>query len=242
MEELADQEYLRQRLAPKPGDPLYLHLSDLVLAIRDLLPSNVSRVLDYGSGGSPYRPLFENCIYQSADLSGKGLDFEFGPDARLPPSLKEYDFVLSTQVLEHVEDPTTYLHECHRILKSNGRLLLTTHGLFEEHGCPYDYWRWTSFGLQRIVAEAGFKVEATKKITTGPRAALFFAERQFYNLQSNPVGWYARLLSLGIRTIQRIGTRRLHIAADMTFKNNRIIDANEADHPSFIAIAILAVK
>src|SRR5215469_7977714 len=35
MEDLAAEEYLRQRIGPKPGDPLYLHLSDLLLAIRD---------------------------------------------------------------------------------------------------------------------------------------------------------------------------------------------------------------
>lgn len=241
-EDLAAREYLRQRLEPKPGDPHYLHLSDLLLAIRDLLPANTSRVLDYGSGGSPYRPLFGNCIYHRADLSGDALDFEFSPDAKLPLSFQGYDFVLSTQVLEHVEDPTTYLHECYRVLKPGGHLLLTTHGLFEEHGCPYDYWRWTSFGLQRIIEEAGFKVEANKKLTTGPRATISLAERQFYNLRSNPVGLYARLLALGIRTIQRIGMHRLHIASDLTFDKYRVVDSSEADHASFIAIAILAIK
>ena len=143
MEDLAAQEYMRQRLEPRPGDPLYLSLSDLSLAVRSLMPSRVQQVLDYGSGGSPYKTLFGNCVYHRADLTGQGLDFVYGPDARLPASAEGYDFVLSTQVLEHVENPTTYLGECYRVLKPNGRLLLTTHGLFEDHGCPYDYWRWT---------------------------------------------------------------------------------------------------
>ena len=108
--DLAEAQYLKQRLTPQPGDVLYLHLSDLLIALRALVPKNLSMVLDYGCGGSPYRPLFGSCTYHRADLSGgNNLDFEYGPDAKLPSVMSGYDCVLSTQVLEHVEDPGTYL-------------------------------------------------------------------------------------------------------------------------------------
>jgi SAM-dependent methyltransferase len=240
MEDLAGREYLRQRLEPRPGDPHYIVLSDLLIAIRTLIPSRVSRILDYGSGGSPYLPLFENCVYHRADLTGHGLDFEYGSDARLPLSAGGYDCVLSTQVLEHVENPTAYLSECHRVLKSGGYLLLTTHGMFEDHACPYDYWRWTGFGLQKIVEEAGLKVQVLKKVTTGPRAALFLAEQHFHHFWSNPVGFYARTLSAGVRAIQRLGARRLHAMSDVNFQRNRVVDANQPGHEAYIVIALLA--
>ena len=35
---LSNEEYIRERLDPKPGDPYYLHLSDLLLAIREEIP------------------------------------------------------------------------------------------------------------------------------------------------------------------------------------------------------------
>ena len=38
MEALAAKEYLRERLEPRPGDPLYLCLSDLLIAIKALVP------------------------------------------------------------------------------------------------------------------------------------------------------------------------------------------------------------
>jgi hypothetical protein len=38
MEALAAQEYLRERLEPRPGDPFYLCLSDLLIAIKGLVP------------------------------------------------------------------------------------------------------------------------------------------------------------------------------------------------------------
>src|SRR5262252_9519759 len=95
-ETLDAKEYLRQRLEPRPGDPLYLCLSDLLIAIRNLLPRRASRVLDYGCGGSPYRAIFGECTYHRADLAGgSNLDFKYGADARLPPEAADYDCVLS---------------------------------------------------------------------------------------------------------------------------------------------------
>ena len=244
MDGIAHKEYLRERLDPKPEDRFYLHLSDLLLAIRDLLPPNAAKVLDYGCGGSPYRPLFGECTYHRADMSGENLDFQFSPDATLPAELGGYDLVLSTQVLEHVEDPTTYLRECYRVLKPSGNLLLTTHGLFEEHPCPTDYWRWTSFGLHKIIEEAGLRVVRSRKITTGPRAAIFLAERQIDFLCSRPVGLYGYLLSSGIRTVRRAGWRPLHVTSDAMFEKNRIVHSDETGfgHEIFIAIGILATK
>src|SRR5262249_6172399 len=165
---LGEVGYLKERLTPQPGDVLFLHLSDLLIALKALIPTHVSMVLDYGCGGSPYRPLFGSCTYHRADLSGgNNLDFEYGADSKLPSEVSGYDCVLSTQVLEHVEDPETYLRECYRALRPGGRLVLTTHGLFEDHACPYDYWRWTAYELKRLVENSGLKIEAVKKLTTG---------------------------------------------------------------------------
>ena len=81
-----------------------------------------------------------------------------------------YDLVVSTQVLEHVRHPTQYLGECYRILRGGGRLLLTTHGMIEEHGCPYDFQRWTARGLAENVEAVGFRVTESGKLTTELRA------------------------------------------------------------------------
>ena len=68
------------------------------------------------------------------------------------------DIVLSTQVLEHVDRPSTYLQECHRILKQSGLLVLSTHGYWMYHPDPCDFWRWTSSGLQRAIRECDFEI------------------------------------------------------------------------------------
>ncbi len=243
MVDLGADAYVRQRIAPRHGEPYYLHLSDLLIALKNLIPAGASRVLDYGCGGSPYRQLLSGSVYHRADLAGgRDLDFEYSSDARLPADLANYDCVLSTQVLEHVENPETYLKECYRVLRPGGHLLLTTHGLFEDHACPYDYWRWTVFGLRRQVETTGFNVEKIMKLTTGPRGALFLAEREFYRLRFKGAGLYGQAFSMGVRVIQRLGARRLHLASDKSFPHHRVVDANESGHDIYVNIALLATR
>jgi SAM-dependent methyltransferase len=239
MEAWSTPEFQRQLLEPCPGDPLYLVLSDLRIAIGGLVPPERSRILDYGCGGSPYRSLFVgDCTYHRADLAGgEDLDFEYGADGLVSAEAAGYDFVLSTQVLEHVENPSSYLKECYRLLKPGGRLLLTTHGIYEDHACPNDYWRWTTFGLRRMVEEAGFKVGQLKKLTTGPRAATFLVERELARLNFDRGVYWS-----GIKIFRWLGARRLHKACDSSFPLFRVVDEAETGHDIYICIAVLASR
>ena len=118
------------------------------------------RVLDYGCADIPYRDFFGADVeYLAADLPGNPqATVTIAADGTVPVADSSVDAVLSTQVLEHVDDPSTYLAECFRVLRPGGRMLLSTHGLMVYHPDPDDYWRWTTAGLQRIVREAGFDV------------------------------------------------------------------------------------
>jgi len=241
MKELGGREYIRERICPLPGDPHYLHLSDLLLGLKGIIPDNVTRMLDYGCGGSPYRRLFGACAYDRADLAGgPDLNFEYGADSRLPDEVSEYDCVLSSQVLEHVLSPNLYLAECYRVLKPDGLLILSTHGLFEDHACPYDFWRWTVFGLRRLVEESGFKIERIVKLTTGPRAAIFLAERELYRLKFDGRGLYSSMLKQGGRIVRRAGARRRHEACDASFPQYRMVSADQDGHDMYIAMALMA--
>ena len=118
------------------------------------------RVLDYGCAELPYRHLFPaDADYLAADLPGNDdANVHIAPDGTVPVADASCDVVISTQVLEHVGDPETYLRESFRVLRPGGRLLLTTHGMFVWHPDPVDYWRWTCQGLRRAVEDAGFEV------------------------------------------------------------------------------------
>jgi SAM-dependent methyltransferase len=119
------------------------------------------RVLDYGCADQPYRGFFPGSVdYVGADLPGNPhASVEIGADGTVPAADASFDAILSTQVLEHVEDPEVYLSECRRLLKPGGRLLLSTHGIMVYHPDPVDYWRWTGAGLRRAVESAGLRID-----------------------------------------------------------------------------------
>lgn len=118
------------------------------------------RLLDFGCADMPYRRFFgSDADVVGADLPGNPrASIHVRPDGTLPTDDASFDAVLSTQVLEHVADPSVYLAECLRVLRPGGRLLLSTHGMMVYHPDPVDYWRWTCAGLRRAVEQAGFGI------------------------------------------------------------------------------------
>ncbi|HEU4978618.1 MAG TPA: class I SAM-dependent methyltransferase [Solirubrobacteraceae bacterium] len=118
------------------------------------------RVLDFGCAEAPYRRFFPDAVeYLAADLQGNPhANLTLAPDGTLPLESESVHAVLSTQVLEHVADPSLYLEECARVLRPGGRLLLSTHGFMVYHPDPVDYWRWTCAGLRRALEQAGLGV------------------------------------------------------------------------------------
>lgn len=169
---LARDEYVRRRMQPRLRDPDYLVLKDLYLLVNQLAKEVHGRVFDYGCGAAPYRTLFRHCAaYVAADVTpGPNVDRLLGADGRTAEASELYDTVLSTQVLEHVANPAAYLQECCRILKPGGQLILSTHGMIEEHGCPDDYYRWTSRGLETLLEGEGLRIVESVKFTTEIRA------------------------------------------------------------------------
>jgi len=168
-------QYVRERPieAIRHGDPwrpfgYYIAALESTLEelSRDLAVPAGGRVLDYGCADAPYHRWFRPDVdVVGADLAGNpAATLVIDEDGRVPCPDASFDAVLSTQVLEHVEDPARYLRECERVLKPGGRLLLSTHGVFYHHPDPVDYWRWTCEGIQHVVADAGMQVERIEGI------------------------------------------------------------------------------
>jgi SAM-dependent methyltransferase len=231
-------------LDPRPSNTDYLHYLDL----RDFIKSNGSEspvtILDYGAGISPYRSFFPEADYRSADLgTAAGLYYKIGLDSKIPEKDATFDLALSTQVLEHVENTAGYLSECHRLLKPGGELILTTHGIWEDHAYPYDFWRWTDGGLRKELEAAGFHEITFYKLTCGCRAALLLFVKQCLSAK-NPPG---PIKSFFFRTF-RFTLRRtfwiLYRLTDACFPDQRIVRVEpKGANPSFyIVIAAVARK
>jgi len=112
------------------------------------------RILDAGAGQCQYRDACAHLKYTSQDIneySGeggeglhvKGWDFS-GIDVccdivNMPFADEEFDYVMCTEVLEHVPDAVAALKEMARILKSGGEILITSPFCSLTHFAPYHY-------------------------------------------------------------------------------------------------------
>jgi SAM-dependent methyltransferase len=78
---------------------------------------------------------------------------------QIPAPDSHYDLVLCTQVLEHVPEPKPVLQELFRVLKPGGAIWLTAPLFYEEHDIPFDFYRYTQYGLRHLLQTSGFTVE-----------------------------------------------------------------------------------
>lgn len=121
------------------------------------------KILDIGAESSPFKKYFPETSYASQDIAqNKEGTMTYVGDMNVGiPSIpsSSYDYILCTQVLEHLYNPNAAFKEFSRILKPGGKLFLTTHMVFDEHMEPYDYYRFTKYGLRKLGDEAGFTVD-----------------------------------------------------------------------------------
>jgi len=122
-----------------------------------------------GVGTWPYpRQLFQDrCEYIATDCFEHPnidvvSDIHHLTDVFQPDS---FDFVICTDVLEHIPRPWEAVRELYAVLKPGGILLLTTPFNFHLHGNEQvrDYWRISADGLRVLLQEiAGFdEIEIT---------------------------------------------------------------------------------
>jgi len=130
----------------------------------NLKDKNFSTVVDIGAGKAPYKK-FINCEkYILVDLEKRGQDEIVVSDLNKRIALSDgvADLVICTEVLEHLKNPQIALNEIYRILKPKGVLILTTPMTWELHEPPNDFFRFTKFGLEYLLKQAGFTKVVTK--------------------------------------------------------------------------------
>ena len=150
-------------------NPYYIARRGLYRGIAELAKGlSGDSLLDLGCGSKPYRRLFAHSIYTGMELDTEqnraaGHAELFYDGHSLPFNAAEYGNVLCNQVLEHVFNPDEFLAEIFRVLKPGGQLLLTVPFVWDEHEQPFDYARYSSFGLQHLLRRAGFEVKTVRK-------------------------------------------------------------------------------
>ena len=131
----------------------------------DLIENRTS-VLDYGSGDGPYKQMLKSYFdnYVSADFEVTNAhhsvrrDIYINNDQTINVEDESYSCVVISEVLEHVYKPHVALAELNRVLVPGGYVTGTVPFFMWEHEKPYDFHRYTYFGLKRMFEENGFEI------------------------------------------------------------------------------------
>ncbi|MBI3674601.1 MAG: class I SAM-dependent methyltransferase, partial [Rhizobiales bacterium] len=120
-------------------------------------------ILDAGSGDQRYALKFHRQRYESSDFAK--IDKEYASPtyvcdlSRIPVENGRFDAIIFTQVMEHLPDPLEVLKELHRVLAPGGKLFFTAPLWYQEHEIPYDFYRYTQYGLKHLFGSAGFEID-----------------------------------------------------------------------------------
>jgi SAM-dependent methyltransferase len=164
---LQTDEYRRSQEARRSAKLLFnssrVYLQKISEEFANSVPAG-SLVLDAGAGLGPYRPLYNHARYESADfekVSKKYGDTTYVCDLthRIPVEDNRFDFIIFNQVLEHLKEPLAALNELRRVLAPGGVILCTCALFYEQHEEPYDFFRYTRYGLSYLFEQAAFEIE-----------------------------------------------------------------------------------
>lgn len=192
-----------------PADPFtsfhsykWLVTRHLAAAISRTARHASGRLLDVGCGKRRFAGYFAVDQYigleypttfgsdnSSVDVLGTALSLPFGDGT--------FDTVVSFETLEHVTDSRAMLAELRRVVKPGGAVIVSVPFLWGEHCQPYDYYRFTAMGLEKLFQASGLAVVHQERVGGfwtffGQRLAYYVAE--VYGRD----GWMARTLAFGI--------------------------------------------
>jgi SAM-dependent methyltransferase len=128
------------------------------LNLRDVLGKRVIEVGSNNVNGS-LRPIIEAMEpqeYVGVDIvEGPGVDLLCGAENLVQEFGEEsFDLVISTEMLEHVQDWKQSINNMKRICRPDGVILITTRSIgYPFHGHPADFWRFETEDMRSVFSD-----------------------------------------------------------------------------------------
>lgn len=142
--------------------------------LEQAIPHYKGIMYDLGCGEAPYKSFFLQYADQYVGVDWEGSMHNTIPDIvadlneLLPIDSEVADTVISLSVMEHLREPQTMLNEAYRILKPGGVMILQVPFQWMVHESPYDFFRYTPYGLEYLLKKARFI-----DITVTPQSGYF---------------------------------------------------------------------
>ena len=192
------------------------------------------RLLDIGCGSKPWRGLFAPHVAEhigvdrvqsgrnpvAADIVATAYDIPL-PDG-------DADTILFSSVIEHLERPVDGLAECFRLLKPGGHLILTAPFFWHIHEQPYDFFRFSPYGLRYLLESTGFEIV---EIVPYAGAWTSFSIHISYALRKYRRGPLRPLVDALTRALQWAGARWDRVDFQPAFSWNHLSIARRPDCP-----------
>lgn len=146
--------------------PLLKRHIESLLSIYAVPSIKLSRALDVGCGRQPFRNILETSgyTYISLDVTQtpeNTVDHIGAIDETPSDALRDcgqFQFVLCTEVLEHVADWGTAFKNLSAFMAPGGKLLITCPYFYQLHEEPHDYWRPTLYAIKYYADKVGLRV------------------------------------------------------------------------------------
>jgi SAM-dependent methyltransferase len=173
-------------------------------------------LLDIGCGIKPYRRFTKNLVRMHfgvdhlSTLHARDQIDIVATAYETGVGTSKIDTILSTFVLEHLENPQMAIKEMHRILKPGGHVILTAPLFWHLHEEPRDFFRYTSIGLGHLFSTAGFHIVEIKPLAG---FVVTFSQELVYcfnGLRRGPLRHLVELFQSGVQRLAHVVNRWDH--------------------------------
>jgi ubiquinone/menaquinone biosynthesis C-methylase UbiE len=128
---------------------------------------NNYKILDAGAGEGRLKELFHEYKIQYLGVDSAVGDTTWDYSNVVKADLEdlnfikdnEFDLVIMIQVLEHLKNPAVVLRELNRVLKPGQRIFISAPQGQGIHQVPHDFFRFTPYGFNHLLEDAGFAME-----------------------------------------------------------------------------------
>lgn len=144
----------------------YLFIPRKILrdTVRELGGQLEGKLLDVGCGSQQYRKFLHCRQYFGIEWNVDRRPPVVADVTQIPFRDGAFDSALCTEVLEHLPEPGRCLAEIHRVVKPGGSVLFTVPMTVYTHSEPYDFYRYTEYGLRYLLEKHGFEIVTLRRL------------------------------------------------------------------------------